>query len=81
MIPLREAMLMVIFLSALAFVHTWAYEDERLMEKMALEVKVDYYSGLVAQCLEGRSDIIWTDPHTQVEMATQCRTVTMGRMQ
>ena len=34
---------------------------------------------LLAGCMNGHS-IVWTDPHTKMEMAAKCRVVELGRM-
>ena len=79
-IPLREFALGIFFVAITAFVHSKSYEDERIAEAEAQERMLSHYVGIVAQCLDGRADILWQEPHSGNEMSTQCRTVTMGRM-
>ncbi len=68
----REAVLIMTVLGLVGVVHTNAYSDEKLAEAEKNEVLVKHYAGLVAGCMNG-DNLVWTDPHSKMDMLAECR--------
>lgn len=53
---------------------------DRAQEIRLFEERAKHYAAVVAGCMNGEV-IVWTDPHTKMDMAAKCRVAEIGRMQ